>query len=92
MKILLLMSLTVIGLTGCGSDSGNGGDDNVSTVVGNQVEAIASRAEDDEAWAIEDVSTMEADIETLFNGQDSAPVLVEPDDNIQDVISRAGGF
>lgn len=92
MKILLLMSLTIIGLTGCGSDSSNDVDNNVTPVVGNQVELLASRAEDEEAWVIDDVASMQVDITSLFSDEDSDPVAVEPEDNIQDVISRAGGF
>ena len=91
MKILLLMSLTLIGLSGCGSDSGNDAGDNVSSVAGNQLKAIALKLEDDEAWIIEDAASMEADITSLFNGEDSDPVAIEPGDNIQDVIGRAGG-
>ena len=84
MKILLLMSFTLIGLIGCGSSSN-------TTVVENQLKVFASQLADNEAKVIEDAEVLKGDINLLFN-QDANPVAVEPDDNLVNVISRAEGI
>ncbi len=87
MKNSLLISLSILGLMGCGSGSKH----HTPPEMTNQLKLIASFSEDDEAQLINDDLALESDIKAIFKGEDSEPVASELEDSIQDVIRRAEG-
>lgn len=86
MKAFILITLTFVGMVGCGNSSNRIVDPPLAT---NKLKALALQAANTDVGTIEDAGQLKTDINALFNAID--PVEVEAGDKLEDVINRAEG-
>lgn len=82
-KLLLIGFSSLFILVGCG-----GGGNNQSS--NNRVEALTGVGVDNDATTLDDITTLNNDLNVIFGAADGEPIPVEDNDSVQDVIDRGG--
>jgi len=86
-QVIILASLTVLVLAGCGSsDPGSGLPPSAGL---ESAERIFLADPDGDPVDILDAVVLGADIDNIFGQENTEPVVVDPNDTIADVLDRA---
>ena len=83
-NLVMLAGMTLLVLSGCGSDSSPSPASNPSSA-----NKIFSADPDGNPESITDAATLADELDSIFGGENAEPVTINPGDTIGDVFDRA---